>query len=68
MPDYFFKYKNDKIFSSGVQISYDNEFFSFGIVTHDYVEPFNHELIRLSVGVEDSEDLLDDLKQAFASI
>lgn len=26
------------------------------------------ELIRLSVGVEDSEDLLDDLKQAFASI
>lgn len=41
MPDYFFKYKNDKIFSSGVQISYDNEFFSFGIVTHEYVEPFN---------------------------
>ena len=41
LPDYFFKHKNDKIFSSGVQISYDNEFFSFGIVTHDYVEPFN---------------------------
>jgi len=41
LPDYFFKYKNDKIFSSGVQISYDDEFFSFGLVTLDYVEPFN---------------------------
>lgn len=39
MPDDFFKYKNDKIFSSAVQMTYDNEFFSFGIVTHDYVEP-----------------------------
>lgn len=41
MPDYFFKYKNDKIFSSGVQISYDNEFFCFGIVSDEYVEPMS---------------------------
>lgn len=41
LPDYFFKYKNDKIFSSGVQISYNDDFFSFGVVTLEYVEPFN---------------------------
>lgn len=39
LPDYFFNYKNDKIFSSAIHISYDDEYFSFGISTLDYVEP-----------------------------
>lgn len=41
IPDYFFKYKNDKIFSSGVQISYNDESFCFGMVTDEYVEPIS---------------------------
>lgn len=39
LPDYFFENKNDKIFSSAIQISYDDKYFCFGIVTQDYIEP-----------------------------
>lgn len=39
LPDYFFKNKNDKIFSSAIHISYDDDDFCFGVVTNDYIEP-----------------------------
>lgn len=39
LPDSFFNYKNDKIFSSAIHISYNDEHFCFGISTLDYVEP-----------------------------